>query len=350
MSSQIPQSILQTRPVRDVEEAVQVFSEVGVDLHLERLRNKGDFSLDFKAFRMGAAQLLQTAWGTDLWGRVNLPGRVAIVLNLTSTGPNVFTTAGNSVSASATSAPIIQSGRETSLFRRQDSPLIAVTAKIKDLERHFGDLAGTDHVRLDFAPGLNRESPEGERFQRAIDFAIHELRGNPTAIDNPIVRRQLDELILGGILALPGEHHSLINLSSKGSVGLTVVRCAEEFMEANAGDPIVMSDVAKECGCSRTKLFEAFKKERGWTPLQFLVRRRMERARRLLLRPNQRSTVATVSLDCGYPNFSRFAQEYRKIYGETPSMTLNRSCHEEDFCKRIRRIDHPMAFGGSRLL
>ena len=96
-------------------------------------------------------------------------------------------------------------------------------------------------------------------------------------------------------------------------------------MQANVGRPIAMSDVAAECGCSRTKLFEAFKREREWTPLQFLVRQRMERARRRLMAPTEELSVTTVSLDCGYANLSRFAQEYKKIYGEVPSMTLNRS-------------------------
>ncbi len=109
------------------------------------------------------------------------------------------------------------------------------------------------------------------------------------------------------------------------SVGAAVVRRAEEFMEAHVDCPIGMSEVAAACDCSRTKLFLAFKRERSWTPLQFLVRKRMERARRRLLARTQIVTVTRVALDCGYASLSRFTEEYRKLYGETPSMTLSRS-------------------------
>ena len=150
------------------------------------------------------------------------------------------------------------------------------------------------------------------------------LKAAPSALQNPIYRRQFDDIILGALLSLPGEHHRLIDLPNR-STGSAVVRRAEEVMKANVGRPIGMSDVAEECGCSRTVLYQAFKREREWTPLQFLVRRRMEHARRRLLAPCEGLNVTTVSLDCGYANFSRFSEVYRKRYGEPPSKTLNRS-------------------------
>ena len=256
--------------------------------------------------------------------RVHLSGRIAVILNPTGAVPSLFTTSGETVVASTQTAPILLPDREIKVFRPTQSPLFVLSADIKDLERLFRDVTGHDRGRLEFELVLNRESPEGKRFQRLVNFAVGELNSEPSALDNPIFRRQFDDLILGGLLLLPGEHHRLINRSS-GRVASAVVRRAEEFMQANVGRPIAMSDVAAECGCSRTKLFEAFKREREWTPLQFLVRQRMERARRRLMAPTEELSVTTVSLDCGYANLSRFAQEYKKIYGEAPSMTLNRS-------------------------
>ena len=202
--------------------------------------------------------------------------------------------------------------------------MLVLSASLKELERLFGEIAGIHPGRLDFEPGLNLERPEGRRLQRLIHFTLGELSANPPALDNPILRRQLDDFVLSGILSLPGNHHRLLDPSNS-SAGIAVVRRAEEFMEAHVDHPITLSDVAAGCDCSRTKLFLAFKRERAWTPLQFLVRRRMERARRLLLAPTPGTTVTRVSLDCGYTSLSRFAQEYRRLFGETPSMSLNRS-------------------------
>lgn len=312
-------------PIRDVEGAVQAFSTAGVDLRVDRLKDPSAFSLKIEVVQMGAAELVSTQWGTDNWLRVELPGHVAVVVNPVRGTPSLFTTSGDSVVATTTTAPILQPQREVKIFRPADSPVWVLSAHIRDLDRLFREIIGSDRGGLDFESGLNRESPEGRRFQRLVDFALEELRVNPLAVDNPIIRRQLNDAVLGGILSLPGKHHRLLIDRPSSSVGSAVVRRAEEFMEAHVDRPIGMSDVAAACECSRTKLFLAFKRERLWTPLQFLVRQRMERARRLLLAPTQSVTVTRVALDCGYASLSRFTQEYRKLYGETPSMTLRRS-------------------------
>ncbi len=312
-------------PICDVECAVQAFSTAGADLRVDRLKDPSAFSLEIEIVHMGGAELVSTVWGTDNWLRVELPGHVAVVVNPLRGRPSVFTTSGDSVVATTTTAPILQPQREVKIFRPADSPVWVLSAHIKDLEQLFREITGTDRGGLDFESSLNRESPEGRRFQRLVDFALEELMVNPSAVDHPIIRRQLEDAILGGILSLPGTHHRFLVEPSTSAVGSAVVRRAEEFMEAHADCPIGMSDVAGACDCSRTKLFLAFKRERSWTPLQFLVRQRMERARRQLLAPTQSITVTRVALDCGYASLSRFTQEYRKLYGETPSMTLRRS-------------------------
>lgn len=312
-----------TTPIRDGGVVTQAFSKAGIELRFDRLKDPKRFSVEFKAYPMGGAQLVCTKWATDAWLRAALPDRVAVMVNPPGSTPSVFTISGDSIAASTRTAPILQPERKVNVFRPANAPLLVLSVHLKDLERLLRDITRTDPGRIEFESGLNLESSEGERFQRLVTFALEELSANPSALDNPIMRRQLDELILSGILSFPGAHHRLIDRSNS-SVGAAVVRRAEEFMEANVDQPIGMSDVAAACDCSRTKLFLAFQRERAWTPLQFLVRRRMERARRRLLAPTPNITVTMVSLDCGYASVSRFAQEYRRLFGEMPSMTLNR--------------------------
>ncbi len=310
--------------IADPEEAVQAFSQAGVDLRFDRIKEPAALDLRMDAFPMGATQLVCTTWGTESWSKVEMSGCIGVVINANASSPSVFTTAGEAIPADSRFSPIIQPGRDIEVFRTARAPLFVLTAEMSDVERLQREVTGADCPGLDFEPSLSRRTPEGRRFHRVVSFVANELKVDPTAVNHPIVRRQLDDVLLGAILSLPGAHQQSIE-QAKGVASSGVVRRAEEFMEANLGRPIGMSDVAAECACSRTKLFQAFKKERQWTPLQFLVRRRMERARRRLLAPADGVTVSAVSLDCGYPNFSRFAQQYRKLYGETPSMTLNRA-------------------------
>ena len=319
-----PHSARPATLIRDPDEAAEAFSKAGIDPQFERLKDRKAFSLDFKIYPMGGAQLVCTEWGTDIWLRASFTDRMAVMVSPDDFTPSVFTVSGESIPASTRSAPIMQPGRRIDVFRPEKTPLLVLSADLKDLQRLFRDITGIDPGPLEFASGFDRNTPAGGRLERLINYAVNELQGEPSAVLNPIIRRQLDDLVLSALLALPGDHHRLID-SASSSIGSPVVRRAEEFMDANVGRPIGMSDVASECGCSRTKLFQAFRQERQWTPLQFLVRQRLERARRRLLTPSEGMNVTMVALDSGYANFSQFAQYYRKLFGETPSATLRRS-------------------------
>ncbi len=310
--------------IRDVGEAGRILSSVGIKVRFNRITSRGSFSLDLHRFRLGATDLVCTTWGTDVWSTVELQSRVAVVVNPVFAKPSTYTTSEDCFAASATVAPILPPGRRIEVFRPALCPVVVLSAKVTDLGQRLQRVTGMNTGSPNFDPVLNRRSPEGRRLQRLLDFVMRELSEDPSLVHHPISRRQLDDLILDGILSLPGSHYGLVGRSiSRESVASAVVRRAEKFMEANIDRPISISDVAAECYCSRTKLFQAFKRERDWTPLQFLVRRRMERARRRLLAPCEGMTVTSIALESGYVNLSRFAGEYRKVYGETPSATLH---------------------------
>ncbi len=321
--------------IRDVEEVAQAFSNAGIELRFDRLRDRQRFSVEFESYPLGASQLVRTKWATDAWLTAVLPSRVGVMINPFRSAPSVFTISGDRVAASTGTAPVIQAERQVRVFRPADAPLLVLSADLTDLQRLFREISKAEAAPLEFESALNLETPEGGRLRRLVRFALEELSANPSALDSPIVRRQLNDLVLGGMLSFPGQHHRLLDRSNR-SVGLGVVRRAEEFMEAHVNQPIGVSDVTAACGCSRTKLFLAFKQERAWTPLQFLVRQRMERARRALLSPGLATTVTKISLDCGYANVSRFARVYRQLFGEAPSATLKHSLDRDSFSGGMR--------------
>ena len=57
---------------------------------------------------------------------------------------------------------------------------------------------------------------------------------------------------------------------------------AEEYLAAHAKEPISLSDLVSFCGCSRSSLYDAFKSSRGYTPMDFLLSRRLELAHQRL--------------------------------------------------------------------
>jgi len=102
------------------------------------------------------------------------------------------------------------------------------------------------------------------------------------------------------------------------------VRRAVDAMHANIGHRWTIGELASLVGTSGRTLQRQFLSFLGKTPLAVLKDTRFERARRELLQGVHGEKVMDVAARCGFPHFGRFAVEYRRRYGETPSQTLKR--------------------------
>ncbi len=96
----------------------------------------------------------------------------------------------------------------------------------------------------------------------------------------------------------------------------------ETWIEQNLTNPIVLEDLANATGVSVRTIQKAFRQYRGCTPMNDINRRRMEKARNMLINADNNLTVLDVVLEVGYQHPSRFAALYKKRYGENPSQTL----------------------------
>lgn len=101
------------------------------------------------------------------------------------------------------------------------------------------------------------------------------------------------------------------------------VRRAKAYIEAHAGEPVVLADVAQAARLSPRGLQYALRSATGRTPMQYLRHVRLDAAR-ADLRSGDPSvdTVAAIAARWGFSNLGRFAAMYRGEYGETPSTTL----------------------------
>ena len=73
-------------------------------------------------------------------------------------------------------------------------------------------------------------------------------------------------------------------------------------------------------------LEKAFVSATGLPPKQYLLHRRLNRARQALLaaEPFGQDSVTSVALGLGFSELGRFAVRYRQFFGESPSQTLHR--------------------------
>jgi AraC-like DNA-binding protein len=126
------------------------------------------------------------------------------------------------------------------------------------------------------------------------------------------------------------------NTESVEDISRAQVRRAEEWIDANLTEPIGVEDVAAAIGVGVRSLQMSFKRVRGTSPHEIIMRRRLETARQMLLgAEEQNTTVTAVATSLGFFELGRFAQRYRQLFGEAPSMTLTRLprrlCASESF-------------------
>jgi AraC-like DNA-binding protein len=81
-----------------------------------------------------------------------------------------------------------------------------------------------------------------------------------------------------------------------------------------------MEEISRQIGVPSRSLRYACERHLGLSPLQYLLRRRMDVARRVLQHGN--CMVSDVARQFGFRDVGRFATLYRKLYGEPPSITL----------------------------
>jgi AraC family transcriptional regulator, glycine betaine-responsive activator len=91
---------------------------------------------------------------------------------------------------------------------------------------------------------------------------------------------------------------------------------AVQLMESRIEEPLDVSAIIREIGCSRRQLERNFKKYLRCPPMVFYRNLRLDRARGLLLETDLKYTE--ISVACGFKSFGSFSRTYRDRFGQTP--------------------------------
>src|ERR1700693_4679395 len=81
------------------------------------------------------------------------------------------------------------------------------------------------------------------------------------------------------------------------------VRCIQGYIAANLQTGIRIADLAGIVRCSSSRIKRLFKNNFGCTPHQYLIRRRVERAQRLLLMSDD--SLTQIAAECGFVKIGR---------------------------------------------
>ncbi len=103
---------------------------------------------------------------------------------------------------------------------------------------------------------------------------------------------------------------------AKGGLAPWQIRKVTAHVEANLDAPIRSSELAALTRLSPCHFSRVFRSSFGCSPLEYVTRRRVERAQGLMLSTD--APLSQIALDCGMSDQAHFSRLFRRFVGETP--------------------------------
>jgi len=92
---------------------------------------------------------------------------------------------------------------------------------------------------------------------------------------------------------------------------------AMEKMTSRLGEDITLAEVARECRLSLSHFSRAFRRSTGLPPYKWLLQRRLDTAKDLMLR--SALPLSEIALRCGFSDQSHLSRSFAQKVGTTPS-------------------------------
>ena len=136
--------------------------------------------------------------------------------------------------------------------------------------------------------------------------STHELRNAHTQTLLRAILVELKRIVAGEVIEAGRHTHSEQQ-----------VQALIASLPSNCDRKWTLAEMADHCGIQRTQLSKVFQKLTGSTPMEYLFRIRMERAKTLLRETDIK--VIDIALECGYATSQYFANTFKQATGTTPS-------------------------------
>jgi transcriptional regulator GlxA family with amidase domain len=105
--------------------------------------------------------------------------------------------------------------------------------------------------------------------------------------------------------------------SQRGGLAAWQLRRVRASFDRRLDGPVSLDDVARECGLSVSHFSRSFRRSMGLAPHRWLIRRRVEVAKDLMLA--EPMPLAQVALACGFADQSHFTRTFASLTGLTPA-------------------------------
>jgi AraC-like DNA-binding protein len=308
----------------DVDEVRYALSRAFCENQLRLNGHSDAFEMRLNVAPLRRVSLVYGAYGTEVEIDPQCP-RDIYVVEIPLAGVAVYQREGGSVAADKTKAFICSPTDHLRIRARDDAEVLSVKIPSVVLERVAGQWVGALPRPLVFAPSLDLRSRRAQPFVDLVKYLVTELERGWHPADSPLAAISLEEALVNSLLEAQPHTYSDELHGQTNRLPSDVVRRVEDYVEAHAEQPVDIGSLVEQVGVRKTALYDAFRRQRGYTPHQFLRRVRLQRTRRELLRALPATSVTKVALDAGFVHLGRFSAQYAAEFGELPSETLRKA-------------------------
>jgi AraC-like DNA-binding protein len=307
----------------DLDEATSMLRAVyGAESHLDILDSKDEFRMDLVSTAFGDVRLTRAKIAN--WSMTRATGECAHIA-LPLDGALLYDSGARRLVAEPSKNAAVGRPFETVNLKVTRGKGLALDAPIDALIERAERLTGESYDRslIDgMVHLLDLSSPICEALARTMKAAMLDTVS-------------LASLGLGG-LALAGYEDLLLNMATTAlfprvaadyghappDCDSAIIRRARDYIDAHAAEVIELSALAKKLGVSMRAMQSGFQRYYGYSPRDFIIECRLERAHKKLLAGERSGSVTEIALDCGFSDLSHFSAKYRDKYGKAPSETL----------------------------
>jgi AraC-like DNA-binding protein len=341
----------------DVDEANDVLSRVYLPVKLRPVvSNSLDMHLKAEELPMLTAGYLH--FGTDVCIRGDDVPAYYIEAPLSGTAVNVWRD-GRLEKTTAGSAAVFTPGMPVDLSWSGDCREICIKVTEEQMQRQLETMLNRPvRKRITFARRMSLSARASRDWFGLVGLLAREggqadgILAHRLAIDN------LQHLLVQGLLLIQPHNYTEALAEEEACASTAVVRRAIDLMHAHPETPWGTVHLARATGVSARALQKAFQRSGQPPPMTYLRRLRLHKARaELAARCPNTLTVTAVASHWGFLHLSRFAEQYRQLFGESPSETLKNELtgnaeapqwQRERFQKTRSVSTHPTFVGPSR--
>jgi AraC-like DNA-binding protein len=177
---------------------------------------------------------------------------------------------------------------------------------------------------VNFAPGMDLTRGHGRSLARYILMAVMDLERSGSVLWDRLTAGAFEQFITTALLLSHPHNYSEAVQRLDRPAAPRDVRRAIDYMQSHLDGSVALADVVAASGVPGRTLFKHFKDWKGVSPMRYLRDIRLAQVREALMRADPDQNVTAIAMGLGFTHMGRFAVEYRRHFGESPSQTLRK--------------------------